>query len=46
MKVLIIGLGSVGLKHYNQLKSLNSIKKNQSAIKKTQKKFPFIDKKY
>ena len=45
MKVLIIGLGSVGLKHYNQLKSLNSIKKNQSAIKKTQKNFPFIDKK-
>ena len=38
MKALIIGLGSVGLKHYNQLKSLNSIKRIK-VISKRPKKF-------
>ena len=45
MKVLIIGLGSVGLKHYNQLKSLNSIKRIKVLSKRPKKNFPFIDKK-
>tara|TARA_Y100000590_G_scaffold470034_1_gene661508 strand:- start:1554 stop:2435 length:882 start_codon:yes stop_codon:yes gene_type:complete len=46
MKALIIGLGSIGIKHYNLLKSLNSIKKIRILSKRKKKNLPFIDKRY
>lgn len=45
MKALIIGLGSIGVKHYNSLKRLNSIKKIRILSKRQKKNFPLIDKK-
>ena len=46
MKALIIGFGSIGIKHYNKLKSLNSIKKIKIISKRKRNFYPFIDKKF